>query len=459
MAVAVTEQAGLDAEMRVFIEERMAHYHVPGVAVGIFHAGRQQVGGMGVTNVNHPLPVDERTLFQIGSTSKTFCATLAMILAKQGKLDLAAPVRTYLPDLTLQDEDTAARVTMRDLFTHVGGWVGDYFDDLGAGDDALAKIVTKMADVPQLTPLGALWSYNNSAFYLAGRVIEVVSGMTYEAAMRSLVFDPLGLTHSFFFAREIMTEKFAVGHIVREGVPEVARAWELPRTANAAGGITSDVVDQLTYARFHMGDGTADDGTRLLSAAGIAAMQRPIVAKGVEGEMALAWHLADVGGARVVRHGGATVGQLSAFQMVPAASFAITVLTNASRGGELHGDVVKWALERYLGLVEPEPEPRATSEEELRPLVGRYVAALSEVELTLADGNLMLRAIPKGGFPDPARSTPAPPSPPVRVAPVADDVLVALDEPFKGGKVEILRRPDGAIGWLRFGGRIARRAD
>lgn len=459
MASAVTEQTGLDAELRAFVAERMAHYHVPGVAVGIYDAGRQQVGGLGVTNINHPLPVDERTLFQIGSTSKTFCGTLAMILAEQGKLDLNVPVRKYVPELRLRDEDAAARVTMRDLFTHVGGWVGDFFDDMGAGDDALAKIVAKMAEIPQLTPLGALWSYNNAAFYIAGRVIEVVSGMSYEAAMQTLVLDPLGLAHTFFFARDLITEKFAVGHIVRDGVPEVARAWELARTANAAGGIASDVVDQLTYARFHMGDGTADDGTRVLSAAGIAAMQQSIVPKGVEGEMALTWHLYDIDGTRIVRHGGATVGQLSAFQMIPAAQFAITVLTNASRGGELHGDVVKWALNQYLGLVEPEPLPREATEETLRPLVGRYIAALSDVELTLADGALMLQSIPKGGFPDPARSTPAPPSPRVRVVPIADDILLALDEPFKGGKVEILRHPDGSIGWLRFGGRIARRTD
>src|SRR4051795_4432352 len=69
MASAVTEQTGLDAELRAYVEERMAHYHLPGVAVGIYHEGVQQVGGMGVTNVDHPLAVNERTLFQIGSTS------------------------------------------------------------------------------------------------------------------------------------------------------------------------------------------------------------------------------------------------------------------------------------------------------------------------------------------------------------------------------------------------------
>src|SRR5215472_10947847 len=159
MASAVTEQMELDADLRAFVEDRMAHYHVPGVAVGIYHEGVQKVGGMGVTNVDHPLPVNERTLFQIGSTIKTFCGTLAMVLVEQGKIDLNAPVRTYLPDLKLRDEDAAARVTMRDCFTHVGGWTGDYFEDCGAGEDALAKVVAKMAEIPQVYPLGKFWSY------------------------------------------------------------------------------------------------------------------------------------------------------------------------------------------------------------------------------------------------------------------------------------------------------------
>jgi CubicO group peptidase (beta-lactamase class C family) len=457
MASAVTEQTELDADLRAFVEERMAHYHVPGVAVGVYHEGVQQVGGMGVTNVDHPLNVNERTLFQIGSTSKTFCGTLAMVLVEQGKLDLNAPVRTYLPDLKLQDEEAAARVTVRDCFTHVGGWTGDYFEDCGAGEDALARVVAKMAEIPQVYPLGKFWSYNNSAFYIAGRVIEVLTGKPYETAMQELVFDPLGLNHTFFFARDVITERVVAGHIVRDGVPTVARAWELARTANPAGGITSDVIDQLAYARFHMGDGTADDGTRVLSKESIDFMQQPIVPKGVDGEMALTWHLYDIDGTRIVRHGGATVGQLSSFDFVPSKRFAVTVLTNANRGGELHGDVKKWALKRYLGLEEPESQPREATEEQLRPYVGKYDAALTSVELTLQEGGLILQATPKGGFPDRARSMPAPPPPPVRVALVDDDVLMALDEPMKGGKGEILRNADGSVGWLRFGGRIARR--
>ena len=243
----------------------MAHYHVPGVAVGIYHDGAEQAGGLGVTNVDHPLAVDAHTLYQIGSISKTFTGTTAMRLVEQGKLDLDVPIRTYLPDLRLADAEATERATMKHLLTHTGGWVGDYFDDFGAGDDALAKMAVAMADVPQVAPLGTLWSYNNAAFYLAGRVIEVIAGKPFEDVVQELVLDPLGMAHTYFFARNVITERFAVGHTVKDGTPVVARPWELPRIVNPAGGLLSDVPDLLVYARFHMGDGTAQDGARVLT--------------------------------------------------------------------------------------------------------------------------------------------------------------------------------------------------
>ncbi len=83
---------------------------------------------------------------------------------------------------------------MRQLLTHTAGWTGDYFADTGRGDDALTKMVESMAELEQVTPLGAMWSYNNAAFYLAGRVLEAVTETPYEVAIRELVLDPLGMT-------------------------------------------------------------------------------------------------------------------------------------------------------------------------------------------------------------------------------------------------------------------------
>ncbi len=403
--------SALPAEFAAFIEERMAFYGVPGVVVGVHHEGAEQIAAFGVTSVDTRVPVDAGTLFQIGSTSKTFCGTAAMRLVEQGKLDLDAPIRTYLPDLKLADESVAARVTVRHCLTHVGGWVGDWFDNPSDGPDALALAVARMVAVPQSTPLGAIFSYNNAGFYLAGRVIEVLTGMPYEDAIATLVTGPLGLTRTMFFARNAITERFAVGHLVTEpGTAQVARPWELPRAVNAAGGIIADVADQLAYARFHMGDGTAPDGTRLLSEAGLKAMQQPLVSRGRDGDVGVTWHLETVGGVRVVRHGGATNGQLSAFKMAPERQFATAVLTNANRGVELHGDVTKWAFAHYLGARDVEPVAAPMPAAALAEYVGTYAAALGSVTLTQDGDHLVLQYQPHGGFPRP--DTPAPPVPP-----------------------------------------------
>jgi CubicO group peptidase (beta-lactamase class C family) len=100
----------------------------------------------------HPLPVTERTLFQIKSVSKTFTGTAMMRLIDEGKVRLEAPVRTYLPEFAVRDQIASADVTVLDLLTHMGGWEGDVFDDTGEGADAVARYVANLKNVEQVAP-------------------------------------------------------------------------------------------------------------------------------------------------------------------------------------------------------------------------------------------------------------------------------------------------------------------
>lgn len=442
-------------------EREMARLRVPGVAIGVVDGAHEYLAGFGVTNVEHPLPVDADTLFQIGSTTKTVTGTAAMRLVERGMLDLDAPVRAYLPDLRLADASVAARVTPRHLFNHTGGWVGDYFDDLGNGDDALARIVERMVDLPQLTPLGEVWSYNNAGFYLAGRLLEVLAGQPYEQVAHDLVLAPLGMDRSFFFPADVMTYRFAVGHQSGFGpaaTPQVARPWPLARTAHPAGGISSTARDQLRYARFHMGAGSAPGGAQLLTPAALAHMQAPGVPAAAGQFFGVTWFLSELGGVRIVRHGGATLGQKSAFVIVPARQFAITVLTNADRGGELHEAVTSLALRLFVGVAEAPPTPVELGADRLAAYAGRYTSQLGDCDLRAEAGALVLRYLPHGGFP--AKDSPAPPAPPaVRLVFYGDDQVIAIDEPLLNTRGEFLRAPGGGLAWLRFGGRVHRRQD
>ncbi|MBP6471712.1 MAG: beta-lactamase family protein [Chloroflexi bacterium] len=432
------------------IQAEMEHWHVPGVAVGIWHEGQAYMAGFGVTNIENPLPVDENTLFQIGSTTKTITTTAVLRLVEQGKLDLDAPVRAYVPDLQLADEDTAVHVTTRHLLTHTGGWAGDFFKDTGLGDDALARYVAQLVDLPQVVPLGTMWSYNNAGFSLAGRVIEAVTGQDYETAVQALVLDPLGMTQSCFFAHDAITHRVVAGHTYDDAneAVKVLRPWALARSAHSAGGVTSTVGDQLRYARFHLGDGTTEDGPRLLSPETMRSMQTPQVSANLDRQMGLSWFLNDVAGTRLVSHGGATHGQLSAFMVAPARHFAFTCLTNANRGRKLNEAVTDWVLAHYLGLAAPETPHLAMPESSLAEYAGWYEAYMSDLELVVSNGRLLLQIVPKAGFPD--KDSPLEPAPPPsRLAFYQPDRVIALDPPLTGDKLEFLRDENGRILWLR----------
>lgn len=448
-------QARFD-ELGKVIEQAMALHRVPGVAVGVYHDGDEETAGYGVTNIENPLPVDADTLFQIGSISKTYTGTIIMRLVEEGRLDLNAPVRAYVPELRLADEAVAARVTLRHLLTHTAGWAGDFFVETGPDDNALARAVSRLAELPQLTPPGEVYSYNNAGFYLAGRVIEAVIGKPFELAAREMIFEPLGMDRTFYSAADAITYRTSAGHLVwtEDDQPTVARPWGLARCANPVGGIVSSLRDQLRYARFHLSDGTAPDGARLLSPQSLSLMHSAMApTDNGRGEIGVTWMLKPVGGERTVGHGGSTNGQQATLIMVPSHNFAFVALTNNNRGSLLHAEATTWALDHYLGLRDAAEERVTPPEAALSRYVGHYVSLINDAEISLRDGGLVLQVIPKGGFPftdSPARPAP----PPTRLAFLVEDRVMALDPPQKDGRGEFLFNPDGSVAWFRWGGRI-----
>lgn len=428
----------------------MQRIPIPGLAVGVWHDGLEQVAGFGLTSVEQPLPVTPDTLFQVGSISKTFTATALMILREAGQVDLDTPIRAYLPDFRLSDESVAARVTLKHLLTHTGGWLGDYFNDFGFGDEAQAKMLSEIAQLPQFTPLGEVWSYCNTGFNIAGRIVEVVTGQTYEAAIKELILDPLGMQRTFYFPQDVMTHRFAVGHEIVEKQALVARPWPIGRAGHPVGGVVSTVIDLLKYARFHLSVGPG-----LLKPETLKLMQTPIVPSSGLDVFGLSWFITPIDGVHVLRHGGATHGFTADFTLVPSQQFAITTLTNSDEGSVLYGDLRASAIKQYLGVNWPETPHLKLAEDQLLAYSGRYDSPLARRELYLQDGTLMLQSIPKGGFPTPA-SPPGEIPPPTRLAFWGTDKIIALDDPFKGSRGEFLRNTNGAIAWFRFGGRVHR---
>ncbi|MGC0418021.1 serine hydrolase domain-containing protein [Embleya sp. AB8] len=352
-----------DALLSEFVEKTATGFEVPGVAVGVWADGREVYACHGVTSVDNPLPVDRDTLYVLGSITKSFTATALMRLVAEGRVELDAPVRRYVPELVLPDERAAAEITVSQLLNHTSGLDWRMGVDTGEGDDALTEYVAKMAESESIAPPGARASYSQMGYNLAGRIIEKVTGLTYEQAITSLLFEPLGLSHTLFAANDVMTRRFAVGHKPgADGAPAVVRKWKGTRANNPGGGGASSVADQLRWARFHLGDGRAPDGTRVLPAEALHRMREQTVELpgGALGDaFGICWFLRDVEGVRTVGHGGSADGQFAELLIVPERDFAVVVLSNAGpdSGLAVNQAVVRWALEHYLGVVDKDSEP------------------------------------------------------------------------------------------------------
>lgn len=450
-------------ELQEKLDELGEELCVPGVAAGVYVEGAEVYAFHGVTNVENPLPVDERTLFQFGSTGKTFTATAVLRLAEQGHVDLDAPVRRYVPELRLKDADVGERVTVLQLFNHTAGWDGDLIVDTGNGDDALAKYVERMATVEQVSPLGATVSYNNASLSLAGRLIEKITEKPYEEAMRDLVLSPLGLDNTLFFANDVMTRRFAVGHTRHDdGRITVNRPWALPRSAHPAGGMSAPASEQIAWARFHLGDGSAPDGTRLLSEEALGRMKEPTAdmrGSALGDYVGISWLLRDVEGERLVTHGGTTNGQHSDFVMVPARRFAVISMANCGPNGhELNNLLTKWALEHYLGLREKEPETLVSNDGELAAYAGTYETIAAICTITAEGGQLVAKTTLKPEMAA-ALGDVDEDDPPVPIALIAGehDPFIVPEGPAKGMRGYFSRDAEGHVNGIHFGGRLAER--
>lgn len=433
--------------------KHMKKQHVPGMSLGIFHKGKEHLSGLGVTSIETGLPVDLDTLFQIGSITKTFLAQAAVMLAEGGKLDLDAPIRRYLPEFKLKDGAIAAKVTMRTLLTHTGGWFGDYFNDFGSGDDALQRMVEEVGRLPQITPFGKIWSYNNAGFYVAGRVLEKVAGKAFEKLIHELIFSPLGMDNSFFFADDAISRRFAVGHKFIKGKVKVARPWAIGRAAHPAGGIVCSARDLMKYARFHMGDGRLADGTRLLSSEGMRALHTPLLHATGPKSVALSWFVTPLGKASVISHGGGTNGQQTLLSVVPQEKYASIIFANGSRGSAVAMYVYKHALEEFLGKSQEKKQYLTLSPKETACYLGRYVLPDSEFKIYRKKKSIIAQMLDKGGFPTP-KDKPEQQPPPCRIEFYGQDKIEMQDLPYKGGTGEFIRDEKGRVRYLRLFSRV-----
>ncbi|OPC77534.1 hypothetical protein B4N89_44395 [Embleya scabrispora] len=384
--------------LRTRLAELVEKSGIPGASLAVRVGDRTVATAVGVLDVETEYPATTDSVFQIGSITKVWTTTLVMQLVDEGLIDLDVPIRTYIPDLRLVDEDAAARVTTRHLLCHTAGFEGELFDDHGNGDDSLVRLMASLATVgEQLFPPGETFSYSNAGFDLLGLLVEVRTGLTWERALRERIVAPLGLTHVANNATESILLRTAIGHIGGpDGSNVKAPVHHTDRNGAPSGSaLAMTATDLLEFAAAHIRLGQLADGKRLLSEDSARAMREPQVEIGGDGafgarKWGLGWILYDWSGGEVVGHDGGTIGQSAMLRVVPERDVSVALLTN---GGALYGvyDLICELLDTLADVRPPAPalppaEPPAV---DASYLVGSYASPAQRVDIAETEDGLI----------------------------------------------------------------------
>lgn len=345
-------------------------------------------------NIATGAPVTADSLFQIGSITKVWTATVVMKLIDDGKLSLETRVADLIPGFRLIDDTTTSQLTVRHLLIHTSGIDGDIFTDTGRGDDCIEKYVATLDTAGRNHPIGVTWSYCNSGYTVLGRIIEVVTGQTWDDAMRDLLYSPLGLTHTVTLPEDAIRFAPAVGHFGVDDEQTVSPVWIMPRALGPAGLIDARAADVLAFARMHLGGGVTANGTRVLSddsAEQMQAFQVEVPDKHILGDSwGLGWIRFDWNGERLYGHDGNTHGQAAYLRIHPGSGVAVVLLTNGGNAHDLYEDIYREIFQELSDVdmkhpVEPPIEP---VEIDGTPFIGTYERSSVRIEV-LPDGKAL----------------------------------------------------------------------
>jgi CubicO group peptidase (beta-lactamase class C family) len=403
--------ASIAESLQTDLAARASARGVPGAAIAVVADGKILDAATGVLSTATAVEATTDSVFQIGSITKVWTATLVMQLVDDGLIALDEPLRTYLPEFTIADETAASAITIRQLLSHRAGFEGDILTDTGRGDDAIALYVDTLADVAQIFPPGTYFSYNNAAYILLGRLVERLRDTTWDQAVLDRIATPLGLERVSPSPYEAILHRAAVGHVGPgdDGVEVPAPVWALARSNAPAGSMLAMTArDLATFALMHLtGGSVGGDGAAVLSPESLRAMQRSEVALPTLAGMGVAWGLGweiyAEGDSRIIGHDGNTIGQASFLRLVPDAGVAITLLTNGGDGMGLFSDIAGPLLEELAGVDLPRsPTPPAEPVTvDAAPFAGTYSNTIVDLVVSLDDdGRAWLEQRPKGVLAD-----------------------------------------------------------
>ena len=368
---------------------------VPGAVLGIWSDGEEILASSGVLNTATGVESTLDSLFQVGSITKLWTVTMIMQLVEEHRLSLDTTIIDVLPGTRIGRDDMGGQITIRHLLTHTSGLDGDLFTDTGRGDDCVRRYVDELADAVSVFTPGTAYSYCNSGFVLAGRVIEALDGRPWEESLRDRLVGPLGLTGTVTLPEDAILHRAATGHDHGERV----RTWALPRSIGPAGTIIASAHDLLVFSRLHLDGGVTADGKRLLGPDSVAAMQHqqaviPLFTE-TGAAIGLGWRMARWDGRLVIGHDGGTIGQTAFLRIVPDARVAVCLLTNAYQGPTLYQSLLPEVFASVGISMPPGPAPTGANgvRYDVAGYAGRYERTARRYDVSVTGGHLRATAM------------------------------------------------------------------
>ena len=346
------------AQLEAAIEDQLPalteSFKVPGYVGAVFHKGEVIHFAEGVRNTVTGEPMTVDTAWLLGSVTKVLTTTMLLQYVESGDVDLDAPVTKYLPDFELNEPGLADRITVRMLVNHTNGIDADsLMPTQEVGRDAVASYVDLLDNVGTLFEPGTFVHYTNPGFTLAGRIMETISGKSFNELIEERLFGPTGMTRSVTSAEQAIVHRTAVGAFPTEDGFRQTNMFMLPVSGAAAGATPIVTVDDMiAFGRMHLAGGVAPNGNRILGEEYIELMQKTTVDIGTPNvpPIGLGWIKVPIAGTTALWHGGGSPGGSSSFAVFPDHDLIIVGFGNSPGSGMVHDALITLVLQSHLGL-------------------------------------------------------------------------------------------------------------
>ena len=338
------ELDGLD-EM---VEKAMDLFSIPGVSIGIIIDGEIVLTkGYGFADKAKGLKVNENTLFGIGSCTNAFTTHVLGQLADEGKISFDDPVVKYIPEFRLMDEYATSHITINDLVTHMSGlpshdllWYNEEF--------SRADLLERLPHLDSTEDFKEEFQHNKLMYAVAGLVIERVTEMSWEEAVRTRIFIPLGMNESNFSVMDSQkTDNYALPYTIKNNTLQSIPFHNM-ESVGPAGSINSNVVDMAKWVQLQLCDGSFD-GKELLNSKTLNAMHTSQVAFSDSFGYALGWYAGMYKEKYLVGHDGDIQGFTSFTGFLPKEKMGVIVLSNSTGDIDIIQSLFRAIIDCILG--------------------------------------------------------------------------------------------------------------